>query len=278
VEVSKQEIGQAIEIKAKQIVKQSQEAVAPYRNFSKSDSVLLSMLSEFDQRISDLDAKLRLKNYEQAAQLALSLPKLADGIKKHAESLKASKNTSQESQAALSAKLEELGSRIVALQSKAQEYRQAINLSNAVSLVQKANASILSGDIEYANSSLSFAEIDIRVHESILEKRILEIDAARSNLTILEAQLNLSLSKPSLIKPDIKQEQSIFAQAKEEVFDNPAAALEAAKKAVESANAKVKDAQTVSVAAAALLVMFSFIGALFIAFFLHIRGKKRGRL
>ncbi|MCX8198015.1 MAG: NHL repeat-containing protein [Candidatus Micrarchaeota archaeon] len=279
-ENEKKEIRQSASVRIKQLVKQAKDYLAPARKKAENEPSLAALLSDFDRKSADAEAKLSAGNYMQSAELALSLSPMAESIRKKAEELESSQASAlrNQTQASLLMELEGMSARISALQAKAEKYRQDINLTNAQRLVRLANSSILAGDSEAAGSSLRLAEVDVRVNEGMLEKRVLEIESALANLTAFETMLNASAAKPVLLPPDFKQERELIAQARESVYGNPQMAVQMGKKAAEDAEGKAKDAQRISVAAAALLVMFGMIAALFIAFFLHIRGKRRGRL
>jgi sugar lactone lactonase YvrE len=276
-DTAKQALYQNMDVKIKQLLKQASDTVAPCRAKAGSDSVLAASVVEFDSKVSDANAKMAAKNYGPAAELALSLPSVAGSIKERFDLLQSQQTEAEKNRtvAALNLRLYDLSARLQALQAKASQYRQAINLSNANRLLSASNSSVASGDVEGANATLLLAEADIGSSEKSVSLKAADIDAALSNLSILEFEFNSSAAKPMLLPANLQPERTTLAQARDAVYSNPQLALAMAQEASGSAAAKVKEAQAVSIAAAALLVMVGLMAVIALAFFLHIRGRKR---
>jgi len=277
VDSAKQAIYQSMDVRIKQLLKEAADKVAPCRAAAGSDSVLAASLADFDSKVADTNAKSAARNYGPAADLALSLPGIADGISSRAASLESQQAAIEKNRTLnfLRIRLNDLSSRLQTLQAKSDAYRQAISLSNARRLVSSSNDSIASGEFETANATLDLAATDIGSYEKSIAQKSLDIDAALSNLSIIEFGLNSSASKTLLIPANLEAERASLAAARETVYSNPQLALVMAMQASDSADAKVKESQTVSVAAAALLVMVGMIGLLSVAFFIHLRSRRK---
>jgi uncharacterized iron-regulated membrane protein len=78
-----------------------------------------------------------------------------------------------------------------------------------------------------------------------------------------------------LFPADLGAERSLMAQARSTAYSNPQLGISMAQQALASATAKIGNAQMLSLAAAALLVMFGMIGMLAAAFYIHLRHRRR---
>lgn len=262
-----------IELAAKKQAKAAQEKAAPARQKAAG----LPELVRFDNAVADMNAKLAGKLYAQAADSALSLSGLADDVVAAAEG-KAKEEREKELDRAsgrYTLEIDTVKSRLQTVRSGAEEYRQSVNLSNVEALVLASERYVEEGDFESANHSIELANIEISAYETALGKVALEIREALANVSLSELELNMSASSPSLIPPDLSQERERMAQAYRTAYSNPQLAVAMANEANESASLKIRDAQAVSLAVSAVFVMVGLIAVIAIAFFIHLRGRRR---
>lgn len=266
---------QDVQVKVLQMLKEQEERLQPYRG--QQYSGLKEMFNQFDNRIADANNKLAAGSHVQAAEVALFLPALADSIEQAASGKKAEAEAQQKSAAfsAFSSDYSDLLSRLSALKDKAGQYRQEVDLSASESYLNQSLAQAGEGDYEAANYSLAIARVEISSTESSLGALFSGIDAALANVSSFEARLSELSSRPLLVPADLAAERLLMSQARDSVYTNPELAIEAARQAVSSAEAKVRDAQAVSMAAAAILVIVLLIGVVALSFFLHLRRRKQ---
>ena len=168
-----------------------------------------------------------------------------------------------------------LASKLRAISEKSAAYRQQENYSVYATLLERAGGSIDDGDFETANKSLGMLSGEIASSETAIAQKISDIDAALSNISVIELQFNASASKPMLLPANIAPERAQLDSAKTTAYSNPQLGIAMAAQASNSAAEKVKDSQTVSVAIAALAVMLGMAGLIAVVFYLHLRSRKR---
>jgi len=271
-------LSQAIEVKILQIIKGEQGRVEPFRRQGLPPE-LSQKLAYFDNAASDARIKLSAKDYNAAIGIALSLHSIAGdyiaGVegKDRLDNERAQNRTGAQLTEALSSLYRRLGK----LKAQSESYFQPANFTNSESLLASANASMGEGDYDSANRSMALAEFEISSYEGSLGAAAAEIDAALSNISIIEFQLNSSAAKPMLLHPDLAPEQQQLASARSIAYSNPKLAVAMALQASSSAAAKVSESQTLSVAASAVLVLVGLIAVIFLAFALHIYSRRRQR-
>jgi hypothetical protein len=268
-------LSQRIEFAAKKKLQDAQAAVAPYRQAALGS--VAAELAQIDNTIVDVNAKLSLQSYSAAADAANSLPALtskfvadAKGVVNKDEEQKKGSATAQAQM-----QIDSLSSRLGMLKDKAASYRQQYNLSKSESMIASAQGYVQDGDFESANQSLALAAAEISAYENSVAEIARDADSALTNITVVEYEMNASAAKPTLIPADLSPERLQLAQAKETLYINPQLAVAMAKSAADSASNKVKNAQALSLALAALLIMTGMAALLAVVFFLHLRGKKR---
>jgi hypothetical protein len=180
-----------------------------------------------------------------------------------------------EAASGMQVELEALTAKIGRLKEKSSAYRQELNLSNTEGMVAAAKDYLAKEDYGAANRSLEIAITEVASYETALASAQVEIDAALANITLMEFGFNASAAKPALLPADIGAERKAFADAKDTAYSNSQLAIAMAKQALDSGEAKLKGAQTLSVAAAALLVLFGAAALIAVMFFLHLRHRKR---
>ncbi len=274
---AKEVLAQDIDVKIRQIAKQANETVLPYRGTSSAE--LMSKLSQFDNRMSGIYSKLGAKAYGPAADSVLELSDDADAIVLAAEGKTAEDEQKKQQQikASLDSQADFLMESISKLEQDAEKYRQEVNLSNSERLIAEAKVFIDSEDFESANHSLGLAAFEVESYSSSMDETIEEIEEALSNISVFELELSVKAESPSLIKADLSSEMRLIAQAKETVYSNPQLARAMAQQATESARPKVREAQALSVAIAALLLMLAVIGLLSLVFYIHLKRRKKAR-
>ena len=268
-------LSQGIEVKIRQSMKVSQDRVDAYRKKASGSS--LSNLSQFDNAVADVKVKLSAKSYSAAVDASLALPALADAFISEAEGKGAidEKVRQQWLSSQLQLQIESLSSRIEKLNADSARYRQGFNLSNSEALLSLARDAVAGGDFESANHSIALLAIDVSSYESVIAGSAGGIDAALANITAMELGMNASASKPTLVPMDLSQERLAISKAFDTAYSNPQLAIAMAQQAADAASAKARDAQAISVALAALLIVMGLAGLIALAFFLHIRMRKR---
>ncbi len=269
-------LGMQIDVRARQMAKQAADKVAPYRQ-TQMDASLASELAAIDSASSQLQTRLLAKDYAQAAELASGLLDSADAFVAGFEGKSAERQAEEKSQRlqSLIRMRDSLGARVAAAKAKSDLYRQVADFANLERLLGQASGEISSGSLDAANNSLYLATIETVAFETTLAASAKEIDAALANLTVVEFEMNASVSRPMLLPANMDAERQMLAQARLAAYSNPQLGLAMAAQAREAAKVKVKDAQTLSVAAAALLMMMGLIGAISAAFYLHLRSRQR---
>lgn len=272
----KAELSQKIELKLKQMEKAEQDKVAPYRQAKQPN--LVADLARIDNVIADIEAKIASKSYGLAADAALGLPSIADKFVADAKKAAMSEEEKARAGAAsgMKVEIEALSAKISRLKETAARYRQETNFTNTEAMALEAKGYLEKEDYGAANRSLELALTEISSYETALAAAASEIDAALSNITMMEFAFNASAAKPSLLPADISKEREAFVQAYNTAYSNSQLAVAMARQAAESGEVKLKDAQTLSVAAAALLLLFGTAGLIGVMFFLHLRHRKRG--
>jgi len=265
---------QSVDLKTKQVIQSAQAVVAPYRGVSTTNA---TQVVQFDNKAAAASSALTSKNYAAAADLALSLPSLANAIATGSESKAVAEEEKKQNQstAFLTSEITSLTSRLARLQEKSDTYRQGINLSGSRELIVLAQGSAESGDFASANHSLELVRIEINSYETTLASSTKEIDAALSTLSVAEIEFNASASRSVLFAPDLKKERALMAQAMEAVYSSPASALQMASQAKAAAEAKSRDSQALSLAVISVVVVLFFIALIAAGFLFHIMGKKR---
>jgi hypothetical protein len=269
-------LGATIDIKARQISKEATDKVAPYRQKA-AGTEFAAQLAAMDSSASQLQAKLSAKDYVAAVPLALGLRDSASSFVASYEAKNAENAVKAKSQQlqALNSMKSSVEARVASAKAKAKLYQQSADFSNVEKLLEQSSSEISAESLEAANHSLYLADFETSSFETALASSAKEIDSALANLTVMEFEMNASISKPMLLPPNVDTERGMVAQAKLTVYSNPQLGLAMAAQAREAARAKAKEAQTVSVAAAALLMMLGLIGAISAAFYLHLRSRQR---
>ena len=271
-------LSQQIEIAVLQLIKNAQDKVAPYRT-QESSGELADRLNQFDNTASDAQKKLGSKYYDSAADSAIYLGTLADDfiLRSKGKVAEEEKKQQQSLLNQMSLDIQSLSARIGKLKASAETYRSQINLSNSESLLLSSQKYMSDGDFASANRSLALAQLEVSSYEALLVESSKEIDVALANISIIEFSINESIAKPSLIPADFAPERTLILQAKDTAYDNPQLALVMARQAAESAAKKAREAQSLSMTAAALLVVFGMTAVVAFAFLLHLRGRRRKR-
>lgn len=270
------DLGVKMDLKIRQMMKDAQDRLAPYRPKA-TDPEFSALINGFDNKVTQLQSQLSSKDYVSAAPLALSLAESADSFIKSFDEKKAQetvKTASQESARLRSIK-SSLDTRIAAVKSKSQSYLQSADFSNADRLLAESASEIDAGSFDAANHSLSLAEFEVSSFESSLLSSAKDIDAALANISVIEFQINATVGKPMLLPPNIDAQRGMLSQARQTVYSNPSLGLAMASQALETAREKSKESQAYSVAASVMLMMLGLIGAIAIAFFLHLRNRGR---
>jgi hypothetical protein len=270
------DISSAIDVKARQVSQAAQDAVAPYRDAAGSLG-LSPELAAFDNQSAQLLSSLSLKDYPAAASEAAALGTAGSDFAAQAQKQQALQNAEATGQAAgqLEGMKSVLASRLAAVENESNQYNQTADFSDAEKLLSQAETQIAGGEYSDANQTLSQANFEISSFESSLSSSAKDIDAALANISSTELAMNLSAEKPMLLPADLSAERSLMAQARSTAYSNPELGISIAQQALASANSKLKDAQTLSLAAAALLVMLGAIGILAAAFYIHLRHRRR---
>lgn len=268
-------LSQAIEVKIRQSMKVSQDRVDAYRK--KASGNALSNLSQFDNAVADVNIKLSAKSYSAAVDASLALPSLADAFISEAEGKGALEERERQKRLSsqLQLQIESLSSRIEKVKADSARYRHGFNLSNSEAMLSLASDAVAGGDFESANHSIELAAIDVSSYESAIAGSAGGIDSALANITAIEFGMNASASKPTLLPLDISQERLAISRAFDTAYTNPQLAIAMAQQAADAASAKAQNAQAISVALAALLIVLGLAGLIALAFFLHLRTRKR---
>ena len=272
------DVASAIEVKARQLAKGAQDAVAPYRNAA-AGLGLSGALAAFDNQSAQLQASLSMKDYYGVAREALALGQAGSGFASQAQQQQAMQKAQASGQIAgqLEGLKSVLASRLAAVENESASYNQTADFSGAEKLLSQAETQIAGGQFSDANVSLSQAGFEISSFESSLSSSTKDIGEALANISSTELAMNLSAAKPMLFPAGLGTERNLMAQARATAYSNPQLGISMAQQALASANSKLKDAQTLSLAAAALLVVLGLIGAIAAVFFIHIRHRRRQR-
>jgi|GEM_PF-1085932 len=269
-------LSQRVGVSIKQLVKQASDKVAPCRPQAKGGAV--AMIASFDATVADINAKLAAKSYPQAADLALSLGKSADAIVDavagEAAKEELAKNEKLSSQANLQLELVEV--KLVVVEDKSTAYRQNVNTSAYRALIENVRKAIEQGDFVSANRTISSLLTDLSAQEGYLLQSGRNIDDALANISIIEAKLNSSAAKPVLFPANLAETRSQISSAREQAYANPALGVALAAQAADSASSKIKDSESLSIAVAAMAVIFGLMLLIGIASFLHMKNRKPG--
>lgn len=267
-------LAQSVELRIKQAIQSSQALVAPYRGVSSTNT---SQVVQFDNKASAASSALASKNYAASADLASSLPQLANAIVAGSESKAAADEEKKQNQstAFITSEITALASQISRLQASSDAYRQGMNLSGSLELISLAQKSAENGDFASANHSLALARLEIAADQATLDAAAKEINAAQSSILVAEIDINASASRSLLFAPDLSKERALLATAKETVYSSPPAALQMASQAKDAAEAKSRDSQSLSLAAISVAVVLFFIALIAAGFLFHIMKKKK---
>lgn len=268
-------LAQQVSVKVKQVTKEASDTTAPYRGKAKGE--IAQQLSSIDNTIADALAKLSAGKYGEAADAVMPLPAKAKEFAAAAEKQGAEAQKEQQAKEAATyvASLNLLEVRIGHVEAKAADYHQDVNLSNARRLLEIASGALAGGDVALANRTMGLVETEVALYEASVSQAANDADAALANVTAYELALNASAARPMLVPADLAPERAAISQARQTAYLNPQLAQTMAVQAAQNAETKVKDAQTLSTAVAALLVMSGLVLALGIGFFIHLRGRKR---
>ncbi|HIH18404.1 TPA: hypothetical protein HA225_00325 [Candidatus Micrarchaeota archaeon] len=267
---------QAIELRARQLVKAETGRIAPFRRPG-LEGAALSKLTQFDNMASDINAKLSGKAYGLAADAILELPAVADeyialiGQGERMEEEREANRTAGDFGIRISA----LRVRLERLGANSAKYRQNANLTGSQELLAAASGQAAAGEYDSANSSIGLAEFEISSQEAVLRQAADEIDKGLANISLIEFGFNAAADRQMLFPPDLAGEKSQMLQAKDMVYTNPLLAVAMASKAAESAVEKSNSAQAVSTAAAGVLVMLALIGLIALVFSFHIYSRRK---
>ena len=268
-------LSQRVAIAAKQLAASASGKVAPYR--SQASGNASALIAAFDAKITDMGSKLSGGLYTQAVDISLSLSSDADAIID--ATVGASAKAEQARKGALSAQVGlQVGSAaslLSQLERTAAAYRQGVNTSSYHSRLDSANASLSQEDYAGANATANSLIADISAQEAYLQQVANVTDAAIANISASELQFNATAAKPLLVPANLAPERAQFASAYDQAYVNPSLAIVMAQQASLSAEAKVSDAQSLSVAVAAVLVMFGLIIFIGVVFALHLRSRRK---
>jgi len=262
-------------VRIKHLAKDAQDSISPYKTGAKGE--VEARILQFDNRVADVNAKVNAKMYSAAADAALALPAYA------AEIANLSKTTAEKGeQHALNLtaglfylQANSLSGKIAEVRVKAALYRQPADLSGAEELLAAAKDYAARGEFDAANRSLSLAALQVNSYEISVNAASDSVELWRGDLTILEMAFNLTAAKPTLVPADLTLERAQMALAKETLYTNGELAAGMARQAGASAEKKMAEAQALSTAAAALLLMFGMVALIAAAFYLHLRARKR---
>ncbi len=267
-------LSQSIDLKVKQIVQAAQAKVAPYRNLS---STSVQLLAQLDNKVAATNSALSSKKYASAADIALTMPALANSIASGSQANAEAEAEKKQNQtiATVTTEITSLSGRLEQLQAKSDTYRQGINLSNSESLLALALEHASSGNFDSANRSLQLAALEITSYEVSVGGAAKEIDAAFASFAVIELEFNTSVARSGLFAPDFSSERTLMAQARETVYTNPPLALQMASQAKSSAETKSRDSQAFSLVVVSVSVVMFLIALLAIGFFIHLSGRKK---
>ncbi len=269
-------LSQAVELRAKQLSRLQVDRVAEYRKLGLAEPAR-SKLLQFDNMVTDINAKLAGRAYGLAADTVLLLPSIADSyitLVTESEKMEARRQQNQTA-SSFSLQISALQLRLSRLNAQAAIYRQSLNLSGAGDLLAAASKS--AGDMDYdsANRSIGLADFEISAQETLSAHAAGEIDKALANLSVIEFNFNSSTGRPVLLPPDLEPERESLAAAREIAYSNPMLATAMGQKAADSAALKIKNSSAVSTAASAVLVMLALIGVIALAFSFHIYSRRK---
>ncbi len=275
VPVVKANLSQRVEVAIKQAVKQAADKVAPYRAQAKGNAATL--VSAFDGKVADISSKLSGQFYSLAADISIGLSADADAIVDATVGNAAKEEQARKDKLAsqVGLQIDLASTKLTALEGKLAAYRQNMNTSSYETILDNARKALSQEDYDSANKTASSLIASIDSQDTYLSQLAQGIDSANMNLSLLELEFNASASKPMLLPPDLSSERKQLESAKQMAYQNPALAVAMAQQALQLADVKVKDAQSLSVAAAAAIVMFGLILLIGLVFFLHIKGRKK---
>lgn len=266
---------QAIGFKLKQLLKSSQERVAPYRQYATGS--LTAAIVQFDNTISVANARLASKDYSAAADSSLwasaRSEELVAEIAGKAAQQEAEKKSQAETELAL--KLSLLSSKLDKVDASAVKYRQAANTSNSHALLLQASTKIAEGDFGQANRSLELASLEIDAYDSELSKIGAEIDAALAEIRAHDIELNATMNSGAIFKPDYGTEKTMISQSYSAVYSNPQLAVNMARQSKDAALVKSRDSQTISLAVTSTLAIIGLFCLLVAGFYLYARKDKK---
>lgn len=268
-------LSQKVEIAAKQLAKTAIERVAPYRTQAKGNAAAL--IDAFDLKLSDMNSKLSGKFYSSAVDISLSLSADADAIidATVGNAAKAEQARKDKLAAEVNEQISIANSKINSLGEKAATYRQNVNTSTYAALLDNARKALSQEDYASANKTALSVISDVSAQYDYISQVSVGIDAALVNISISELDFNATAAKPMLVAADLAGEKKQIADARDLAYSSPALSVAMAQQAAQAATVKVKDAQSLSVAVAAVLVMSGLIILIGIVFFLHLRNRKK---
>jgi len=266
---------QSMDLKIRQAVQVQQDRMAPYRTLALGN-LSLSVV-QFDNKVSDINSKISSGAYNSATNSALALPAFVDSFISafNSKATQADIDSAKLSSEKIQMQADAVSLRLDALKSRSEKYGQDLNFSNAEHFLSLSRSYFSEGNLPSANHSLSLALFDIESGEATLDAKTPAIDAALANITLLELDFKLSMSKPSIVPADLSKEQAMMAQARELAYETPDVAVEIARRASADARAKAGNSQALSLVVASFCIITIFIAILAVAFYLHVRrGKK----
>ena len=271
-------LSQIIDFRIRQRVKASQDKVAPYR--AGAAGSLSSQLSQFDNKAALALAKASAKSYSDATDLTIDASNLADSIYTQATTKETAdaENSQKMKVTEANMRIDIVAARLSSVEADAAAYQQTINSTNAHVMIDSAREYVIDGDFAAANHSLELASIETGSFESSLSKTTGDIKRALDSITVQEMDFNSTSSLPFL-QPDLASETKTMAQAKALAYTNPTLATAMAKQAHDSAVAKLRDSNTITVTVFATISIIGVIAALAAAFFLYVtRMRKKSSL
>ncbi|MEM4554829.1 MAG: NHL repeat-containing protein [Candidatus Anstonellaceae archaeon] len=261
-----------IDVKIRQIVKGATDKFAAVRQKANE-----TVQQQVDSQASKILQLLNAKDYAAASASALDFNQTVALLAKEIETQVANQANSEFEKMVqtLNSRKANIEYRLGNVKDMAQKYRQNINVTNLERLLAQASREISSGLFEAATQTLELAETETKVFENMLRTTSKEIDAVLQNISLVEFNINSSSSKSMLISPNLAEEFEMLKQAKELAYSNPAVAAATAAKIEVDAQNKIKEAQTLSIAAVAIIMMVGLVAAISAAVYIYVRQKKK---
>ncbi|MCX8197259.1 MAG: 6-bladed beta-propeller [Candidatus Micrarchaeota archaeon] len=269
-------LGMQLDVRLKQMMKSINDRIASLKSKS-LDSQLAEQLQAIERKSSEISSLLSDKKYVEAADEVLKLNQTVDAFAKQISSFQESKALEEKAneRKKLESRKKNAEYRLDAIRDKVQKYKQKIDTKNLEKLLNDASREISEGLFDSARQTLELAEIELGAFESTLSANIKEIDAALANLSVIEFEINESASKQMLFPPNLSAQHARLKEAKEMAYSNPQLAVAMANRVKEEVAAKVKEAQTMSSAAAAGLLLFGLAGALAGGMYIYLKSRKK---